>query len=109
MDVVQIDQVITNLLENAAKFSPPASQISLQAASWQGSVQVRIANAGMSIPTEMRERVFEPFIRADGNTAGTGLGLAIARAMVVAHGGTIWIEEAPGGGTAVVFRLPAPG
>lgn len=109
MDVVQIDQVITNLLENAAKFSPPDSQISVQAAAWQGSVQVKIANGGTSIPAEMRERVFEPFIRADGNTAGTGLGLAIARAMIVAHGGTIWIEEAPGGGTAVVFRLPSPG
>jgi two-component system sensor histidine kinase KdpD len=107
MDVLQVDQVLTNLLENAAKFSPPSSQITVQAARWQDSVQVRIANAGHSVPPEMREKVFEPFVRGDGSAAGTGLGLAIARAIVVAHGGRIWIEDAPGGGTAVVFQLPA--
>jgi two-component system, OmpR family, sensor histidine kinase KdpD len=106
MDVLQIDQVLTNLLENAAKFSPPGSEITVQAARWQDSVRVRIANAGSSIPPDLREKVFEPFVRADGEAAGSGLGLAIARAMVVAHDGAIWIEDAPGGGMAVVFRLP---
>lgn len=107
MDVLQVDQVLTNLLENAAKFSQPGSQITVQAARWQDSVQVRIANRGTAVPPDLRERVFDPFFRADGSAAGTGLGLAIARAIVVAHGGRIWIEDAPGGGTAVVFRLPA--
>jgi two-component system, OmpR family, sensor histidine kinase KdpD len=105
-DVVQLDQALTNILENAAKFSAPGSQITIQAARWQDSVQVRVADQGTRIPPELRERVFEPFVRGDGEAAGTGLGLAIARAVVVAHGGTIRIEDAPGGGTAVVFRLP---
>jgi two-component system, OmpR family, sensor histidine kinase KdpD len=106
-DAMQIDQVLTNILENAAKFSRPGSQITVSAARWQGSVQVRVADQGRPIPPEEREHVFEPFVRGeDGGPAGSGLGLAIARAVVVAHGGSIWIEDAPGGGTAVVFRLP---
>jgi two-component system sensor histidine kinase KdpD len=105
-DVVQLDQALTNILENAAKFSPPGSEITIQSARWHDTVQVRVADQGTRIPPEDRERVFEPFVRGDGEAAGTGLGLAIARAVVVAHGGTIRIDDAPGGGTAVVFRLP---
>jgi two-component system, OmpR family, sensor histidine kinase KdpD len=105
MDVLQVDQVLTNLLENAAKFSPAGSEITVQAARWEDSVQVRVADRGRGLPPELRERAFEPFVRGDVG-AGTGLGLAIARAIVTAHGGSIWIEDAPGGGTAVVFRLP---
>jgi two-component system sensor histidine kinase KdpD len=106
VDVVQIDQALTNILENAAKYSPPGSQISVSAARWQDAVQVRIADQGTGIDPELRRRVFEPFFRSDGAVSGSGLGLAIAHAVVVAHGGTIWIEDAPGGGTALVFRLP---
>jgi two-component system, OmpR family, sensor histidine kinase KdpD len=106
IDVVQIDQALTNILENAAKYSPPGSQISVSAARWEDSVQVRIADQGTGIDPELRRQVFEPFFRSDGAVSGSGLGLAIAHAVVVAHGGTIWIEDAPGGGTAVVFRLP---
>ncbi len=106
-DALQVDQVLTNVLENAAKFSPAGSQITVSAARWQNTVQVRVADQGRPIPPEERERVFEPFVRAEnGDATGAGLGLAIARAVVVAHGGSIWIEDAPGGGTAVVFRLP---
>ena len=106
VDVVQIDQALTNILENAAKYSPPGSQISVSAARWEDAVQVRIADQGTGIDPELRRQVFEPFFRTDGAVSGSGLGLAIANAVVVAHGGTIWIEDAPGGGTAVVFRLP---
>jgi two-component system sensor histidine kinase KdpD len=106
VDVVQIDQALTNILENAAKYSPSGSQISVSAARWEDSVQVRIADQGTGIDPELRRQVFEPFFRSDGAVSGSGLGLAIAHAVVVAHGGTIWIEDAPGGGTAVVFRLP---
>jgi two-component system sensor histidine kinase KdpD len=107
MDVTQIDQVLTNLLENAAKFSPPGSEIAVHAVRWQDVVQVRVADRGAGIPAEDRERVFEPFYRAEGDTGrGTGLGLAIARAIVEAHGGRIWTDGAPGGGTTVVFELP---
>lgn len=108
MDVLQIDQVLTNLIENALKFSPAGSEIGISAAPWQGAVEVRISDRGSGIPVEDRERVFEPFVRGDGNPkAGTGLGLSIAGAIVAAHGGRMWIEATPGGGTTVVFRLPS--
>ena len=105
VDVLQIQQALTNIIENAAKFSPPGGEITIGAARWEGSVQIRVTNPGRAIPPELRERVFDPFVRI-GDEPGTGLGLAIAHAVVVGHGGSIWIEGAPGEGTAVVLRLP---
>ncbi len=110
LDPMQIDQVITNLLENAARFSPPGGEVVVSVAPWRESVQVRVADQGPGIPLAERERVFEAFYRADTDErSGDGLGLAIARAIVLAHGGRIWVEGAPSGGTAVVFELPAIG
>ena len=108
VDPVQIDQVFTNLLENAALHSSPGGDVQLSAAPFRDTVQVRIADRGPGIPIEERERVFEAFFRGDSapERPGSGLGLAIARAIVVAHGGRIWIEGAPGGGAVVVFELP---
>jgi two-component system sensor histidine kinase KdpD len=107
MDVDHIDQVITNVLENGARHSPPGSEISISSAVWRDAVEVRISDHGQGIPPDERERVFEPFVRADtSREGGAGLGLSIARAFVENHGGKIWIEGAPGGGTAVVFQLP---
>ena len=67
-----------------------------------------MADQGAGIPEPERERVFEAFYRGDAapERPGSGLGLAIAQAVVVAHGGRIWIDGAPGGGTVVVFELP---
>ncbi len=107
-DVVQMDQVFTNLLENAARYSPPGTEISVSAARWQDAVEVRVADRGPGIPLDERERVFGAFYRSDvdGRRGGTGLGLAIAQAVVVAHGGTMWVEDTPGGGATIGFRLP---
>jgi two-component system, OmpR family, sensor histidine kinase KdpD len=105
LDLVQIDQAMTNVLENAARFTPAGKQITVAAARWRDGVQIRIADRGPGIPRGERENVFEPFVRGDGSS-GTGLGLAIARAIVEAHGGTIRIADEPGGGTAVVIELP---
>lgn len=109
MDIVQIDQVLTNLLENAAKHSPPGTQITISAARWQTMIEVRVIDRGTGIPVEERERVFELFATGDGDTRGTGMGLAIGQAIVQSHGGRIWIEGTPGGGTTVVFQLPIGG
>jgi two-component system sensor histidine kinase KdpD len=107
VDPVQIDQVLTNLLENAARHSPPGGDVVISVAPWQRSVRVRVADRGPGIPDEERERVFDAFYRRDDSgRTGSGLGLAIARAIVLAHGGRIWIEGTPGGGAAVVFELP---
>jgi two-component system sensor histidine kinase KdpD len=106
IDVVQLDQALTNILENATRYSAPGTEITVSAARWEDSVQVRVADQGKGIADELRAKVFEPFVQGDQGDGGSGLGLAIAQAVVQAHGGTIWAEGAPGGGTAIVFRLP---
>lgn len=108
MDPVQIDQVLTNLLENAARFSPPRGEIQVVLAPWRDGVQIRVSDQGPGVPPEERELVFEPFYRGrSAGGRGTGLGLAIARAIVLAHGGRIRMEGSPAGGAAVVVELPA--
>ncbi len=108
VDPVQIDQVLTNLIENAALHSPAGGEVVISAATFQDVVQVRVMDRGKGIAPSERERVFEAFYRGDAapERPGSGLGLAIARAIVVGHGGRIWVEGAPGGGTVVVFELP---
>jgi len=107
-DPVQLDQVFTNLLENASRHSPPGGTVRIHVGRDDGAVRVRIADEGPGIPAAQREKVFEPFYRGreDPERPGSGLGLAIVRAIVTAHGGNIWIEETAAGGTAVVLDLP---
>jgi two-component system sensor histidine kinase KdpD len=106
MDVVQIDQVLTNLLENAIKFTPPGSPIALQAVGSIQGVRVTVTDSGPGIAKEDRVRIFEPFERAEGTASGTGLGLAISNAIVVAHGGRMWVSDNPTGGASFTFELP---
>lgn len=108
IDVVQVDQVLTNLIENAQRFSPSGSEIVISAVRWENMVEVKISDQGLGIAREERARVFEEFYRKDvgDRRGGTGLGLAIANAIVAAHGGSMWIEETRGGGATVGFRLP---
>ncbi len=107
MDVVQIDQVLTNLIENAARFAPDGSPIGIEVSSHDHVVQLRVSDRGSGITRDDRERVFEPFVRGAGST-GTGLGLAISRAVIEAHQGRIWIEDGKPSGTTVAFELPVP-
>ena len=109
-DPLQLDQVVTNLLDNALRFSPPGGEVMISVAPWHGSVQLRVADQGPGIPIGERERVFEAFYRGDSDErSGSGLGLAITRAIVLAHGGQIRIEGTPSGGAAVVLELPLAG
>jgi two-component system sensor histidine kinase KdpD len=109
VDPVQIDQVVTNLLENAVRHSPDAGTVRVTVTGGDGTVRVRVADEGPGIPPDEREKVFEPFYRggAAPERSGSGLGLAIAKAIVTAHGGRIWIDTPTGLGTVVVFEIPA--
>lgn len=107
MDVVQIDQVVTNLIENAIKFTPAGSPISLVAVGDEARVRVTVADRGPGIAKEDRRRIFEPFERGTTTTTGTGLGLAVADAIVQAHGGRMWVSQSPTGGAAFTFELPS--
>jgi len=108
----RIDQVLSNLLENAVKYSPDGGPITVTAEPRGGEIDVRVADVGIGIPDEHRENVFERFYQADGEAGrrrgGLGLGLYISRAIIDAHGGRIW--SAPnteaGRGSVFGFRIP---
>jgi two-component system, OmpR family, sensor histidine kinase KdpD len=108
VDPVQLDQVLTNLLENAGRHAPKGSEIGVSVLWMHGAVQVRVSDEGPGIPLDERDRVFEAFYRGSSSpeTPGSGLGLAISKAVVVAHGGRIWIEDNPAGGCVVAFEIP---
>jgi signal transduction histidine kinase len=110
VDSSQVERVLANLLDNAAKYSPPGEPIGLVGRLAGDSVNLRVEDRGLGIPPEHLERVFEPFFRepTGGYPAkpGTGLGLAICRSIIRAQGGRIWAEQRAGGGAAFVFTLP---
>jgi signal transduction histidine kinase len=113
-DPDKVHQVLTNLLANAIKFSPPGGQVTVTARPDPGGpVRVVVEDGGPGIPFTERERVFDKFYqvgRVEGDRPpGTGLGLTIVRHLVELHGGRIWVEDAPGGGAAFVVLLPAAG
>lgn len=108
-DAVQIGQVITNLVENAAKFSPPGGAITVAARHGPGALILSVSDEGPGIPPAERERIFEKFYRLSrtDKVPGTGIGLAISKGLVEANGGRIVAESAPGGGACFVVTLPA--
>lgn len=108
-DPDRIAQVISNLVSNAVKFSPPQSQISIAAFQREGKVQVNISDQGPGIPASERTNVFEAFRQLDmtsRNSKGAGLGLAICKGIIDAHAGEIWIADQQVPGTTVSFTIP---
>ncbi|HZN13480.1 MAG TPA: ATP-binding protein [Acidimicrobiales bacterium] len=104
-DHTQLEQVVANLLENAARHAPPRSTVRVEIRRKGDAVEVRIADEGTGVPDWERERIFEPFRRGDGSQS-SGIGLAICRAVIEAHGGRIAVESTPGGGATFVFSIP---
>jgi two-component system, OmpR family, sensor histidine kinase KdpD len=105
-DYTQIDQVVTNLLENAILHTPPGTAVVARAARAGRVVRVETVDPGPGVPASERERLFRPFERGQTRAPGSGLGLTIARGFVEAHGGRLWLEDAPGAGSQFVFTLP---
>jgi signal transduction histidine kinase len=106
----QLQRVLFNLLQNAIRHTPPDGSVVVRAEPHDGRLEIEVADTGQGIPPDERERVFEPFVQGRTRAARTdgsaGLGLAIARAIVEAHGGRIWLEDAAAG-TRVRFSLPS--
>lgn len=115
VDARAVAEVIYTLVDNATKYAPAGSSITVRAKrAPEEMIQISVEDQGPGIPVDMRDRVFDKFFRAtDDDTAstnrprGAGIGLAIARGIVEAHGGQIWIENGAGGrGTLVTFTVP---
>ena len=112
VDPDRMYQVISNLIHNASKFSPPDTTISLRAERRGGDVVVAIRDRGIGLAAEDIPMLFKPFpgIKVEGNKEGTGLGLSICRGIVELHGGRIWAEsEGPGKGSTFSFTIPIGG
>ncbi len=108
-DQGKLQRVMNNLLDNAIKFTPDGGEINIKVECNDTGVVVRVEDSGPGIPEEYRERIFERFVQVPGQRSrrrGTGLGLTFCQSVIEAHGGHIWVEPRPGGGSIFFFTLP---
>ena len=112
IDPDRIEQVLWNLLENAHKYAPADSPITIEGAWTREEVLIQVADRGPGIPPAEHDKIFQYFYRLNRDqqqhTPGTGLGLAICQGIAEAHGGRIWLEDRPGGGSRFCVALPHP-
>lgn len=104
-DYTQLGQVVTNLLENAARHAPPGSIVHVGARERAGMVEVCVDDEGPGVQPFERQRIFEPFRVGEGS-GSSGIGLAICKAIVEAHGGSIRVDGSPFGGARFTFTVP---
>jgi signal transduction histidine kinase len=111
-DIGLIERVLTNLVENAVRFTPAGGSVRVELDGGDGEVRVTVADSGSGIAAEDLPHVFERFYRSDKSldraTEGAGLGLAIARQIVDLHGSTLTVESSPGAGARFSFSLRSP-
>lgn len=110
-DALRLQQVVTNLLSNGVKFTPPGGQVEVRLTSTGSQAEIQVADTGQGISPEFLPRLFDRFTQADTSTTrrhgGVGLGLAIVKALVERHGGTVHADSAgPGRGATFTIRLP---
>ncbi len=103
-DARQLRQALLNVAQNAVQAMPDGGRLTVRARQDEGAIRIEVADTGPGVPPELREKIFEPFFST--RATGTGLGLAVVRRVLQDHRGTAVVEEAPGGGTALVLRLP---
>jgi two-component system, OmpR family, sensor kinase len=108
----ELHRMVLNLLDNAARHTPPDAEIELRLSSQDGNAVLEVADDGPGIPPAARDQVFDRFVRGGGPAdtavgAGSGLGLAIVRAVALSHGGTVEVGDSPSGGSLFRVRLPA--
>jgi PAS domain S-box-containing protein len=112
-DRERVRQVLVILLDNAIKFSTGGSEVEVSAEEGDGELIVRVADRGPGVPEELRERIFDRFFQVEDamhhSSPGIGMGLYIARLIMNAHGGRIWQEPRPGGGSVFSFSVPLDG
>jgi signal transduction histidine kinase len=107
VDCDRVHQVVSNLVGNAMKFTPPGGRITVAARAEGDEVHVSVKDTGAGMSEADLEKIFEPYWQAQRTASlGAGLGLKIAKGIIEAHGGRIWAESALGEGTTFFFTLP---
>ena len=109
-DADKIRQVVTNLVDNAVKYSPDGGNVSVEVSATGGRARVAVRDQGLGVPPEEHRRIFEKFYRLDPDltrgVGGTGLGLYITRELLERMGGRVWVESSGSGGSTFVAELP---
>ncbi|MBA2614956.1 MAG: GAF domain-containing protein [Actinobacteria bacterium] len=109
-DPARLDEVVTHLVDNAVKFSPAGGKIVVSGRRKSDTIEVRVVDEGLGIPTGEQPRIFSKFVRGETGpgapTEGTGIGLFLARGFLAAMNGRIWLESEEGKGSSFVFELP---
>lgn len=108
-DPVRVDQLLSNLVENALRHTPAASTISITGRAGRRGIEVHVVDDGPGIPRRRRQQLFRPVEPGGTSSAGLGLGLSLCRSIVEAEGGSIAVRAAPGRGTDVRVTLPRAG
>jgi signal transduction histidine kinase len=107
IDPLRIEQVLSNLLDNAMKYSPDGGAIDVTLSRYGDDIELSVRDRGLGIPEEKRAQIFERFYQAhDNGQRGMGLGLYVSRHIVELHGGDMWAEFPADGGTRMIVRLP---
>jgi signal transduction histidine kinase len=110
VDAARVEQVLGNLLGNAAKYGEPGTEIRVRVEYREDAVEVTVTNSGVGIPEDDLPKIFDRFFRGrevrEGSKSGLGVGLYISRGLVEAHGGRMWAESVPGEKTTFHFTLP---
>ncbi len=104
-DGPMVERVISNLIENAVKYTPGSGKVDITVRRMGSGILVKVQDTGIGIPEEHIPYIFNAFYRAPGTEKGSGLGLAIARMIVKGHGGKIWVESSAGKGSTFSFTL----
>ena len=105
LDPVRIHQVLSNLVDNAIRYTPRDGHVRIVARRRGGAVEIGVADDGPGLSAELRDTLFDRFVKSP-DSPGSGLGLAIAKAIVEAHGGRIRAEAGEPGGTTILLTLP---
>jgi two-component system sensor histidine kinase KdpD len=109
-DFVQSLRVLTNLIENALRCSPPSTAVTVSVTETGSNLSFQVADRGPGVPVSEQQQIFEPFYRPNGSPAdagAAGLGLSIARRLAESQGGRVFYADRPGGGSVFTFELPA--
>jgi signal transduction histidine kinase len=113
MDQAMIQRVLNNLIDNALKYSPENSQVTITAKLLADEMlEIRISDNGPGVPHEYQQKIFDRFVQVPGQSSrkrGSGLGLTYCRLAVESHQGNLWVEDRPGGGSIFVFTFPKSG
>lgn len=105
-DAVQIDRVITNLIDNAIKYTNPGGTITVKLSNRERDVLIQVTDTGIGIPDEHIPHIFDAFYRANRDSKGSGLGLSIAKKIIETNRGRIWVESIHGKGSTFSFTIP---